>query len=168
VALEARVRSAEDVEKTLRFRLGEGLESFEENHGQLVARVAPARRADVLRALREELGFRFYTFCCGVDWPEQDTIEVFDHAYAVESRQRITVKYTLPRDNPRVPTGVHVYAGADWHERETWELFGVVFEGHPRLRRLLLPEWEEGYPMRKDHELRARVEKPWPGDFFSG
>jgi NADH-quinone oxidoreductase subunit C len=61
-----------------------------------------------------------------------------------------------------------VYGGANWHERETWELFGVHFEGHPHLARLLLPDWFEGYPMRKDYVLPARVEKPWPGEFFEG
>ena len=67
-----------------------------------------------------------------------------------------------------LPTAINVYGGADWHERETWELFGIVFTGHPRLRRLLLADWQEGFPMRKDEVLRPRIEKPWPGDFFSG
>ena len=122
------------------------------------------RGARVLKTL----GFTFYTFCGGVDWPDDEKFEVLDHVYSIDRRARVTVKCEVPRSNPRVPTAINVYAGADWHERETWELFGIVFVGHPRLRRLLLADWQEGFPMRKDEVLRARVEKPWPGDFFSG
>ena len=55
------------------------------------------------------------------------------------------------------------YAGADWHERECWEMYGVVFDGHPSLRHLYLPAEFEGHPLRKDYPLLARVVKPWPG-----
>ena len=56
-----------------------------------------------------------------------------------------------------------VYAGADWHERECWEMFGIVFDGHPSLRHLYLPAEFEGHPLRKDFPLLARDVKPWPG-----
>lgn len=169
MALETtHTRSLDDLERSLRFRLGDDLLEHGENWGQLIVRVSPERRVDALRTLKEELGFRFYTFCCAVDWPDERLLEVFDHVYSVQARQRATVKYGLPRDNPTIATATGVYAGADWHERETWELFGVMFRGHPRLRRLLLPDWQEGFPMRKDYELAARVEKPWPGEWFSG
>ena len=58
---------------------------------------------------------------------------------------------------------VPVYPGADWHERECWEMFGVIFEGHPALRHLYLPSEFEGFPLRKDFALLSRVVKPWPG-----
>ena len=56
-----------------------------------------------------------------------------------------------------------VYPGADWHERETWEMYGIVFDGHPSLRHLYLPSEFEGHPLRKDYPLLAREVKPWPG-----
>jgi NADH-quinone oxidoreductase subunit C len=56
-----------------------------------------------------------------------------------------------------------VYAGADWHEREAWEMYGFVFDGHPSLRHLYLPSEFEGHPLRKDYPLLAREVKPWPG-----
>jgi NADH-quinone oxidoreductase subunit C len=68
-----------------------------------------------------------------------------------------------PDDDPRMPTWVRVYAGADWHEREAWEMFGITFDGHPDLRNLYLPGDFEGHPLRKDFPLLARVVKPWPG-----
>ena len=66
-------------------------------------------------------------------------------------------------DDMTVPTWVDIYHGANWHERECWEMFGITFEGHPWLRHLYLPGAFEGYPLRKDFPLIARLVKPWPG-----
>ena len=74
----------------------------------------------------------------------------------------VTLKADVP-DSVSMPTWVHVYAGANWHERETWEMFGIVFEGHPDLRHLYLPGEFEGFPLRKDFPLLSRMVKPWPG-----
>jgi NADH-quinone oxidoreductase subunit C len=156
-----------DIEQRLRDRLGDAVSEVTDNHGQLIVRVAAERRPDALAVLKA-LGFTYYSFCGGVDWPDDGKFEVLDHVFDIDRRLRVTLKCEVPRDDPRLPTATGVYAGSDWHERETWELFGIVFTGHPRLRRLLLPEFFEGYPMRKDYHLAARVEKPWPGDFFSG
>ncbi|MEX0874809.1 MAG: NADH-quinone oxidoreductase subunit C [Actinomycetota bacterium] len=161
------VTAPDDVASEIRSRLGEAALEVAESHGQLIVRVPASERAGSLAVLKT-LGFDFYSFCCGVDWPDDEKLEVLDHVYSLARRARVTLKCEVPRSNPRVETAVTVYAGADWHERETWELFGIVFAGHPRLRRLLLADWQEGFPMRKDEVLRARIEKPWPGDFFSG
>ncbi|MEY2590780.1 MAG: NADH-quinone oxidoreductase subunit [Acidimicrobiaceae bacterium] len=75
----------------------------------------------------------------------------------------VTLKTDVPDDSLTVPTWVHAYAGADWHERETWEMFGILFAGHPGLRHIYLPTEFEGFPLRKDFPLLARVVKPWPG-----
>ena len=69
----------------------------------------------------------------------------------------------MPDDDPEMPTWIGVYAGAAWHERETWEMFGIRFAGHPDLRHIYLPGDFEGYPLRKDFPLLARMVKPWPG-----
>jgi NADH-quinone oxidoreductase subunit C len=157
----------DELSDELKAHLGEAALDVTEMHGQLVLRVAPDDRPRALAVLRT-LGFAYYSYACGVDWPEEEKLEVFDHVESFERNLQVTVKCAVPRSNPRVPTVTTVYAGADWHEREAWELFGIVFVGHPRLRRLLLADWQEGFPMRKDELLRARIEKPWPGEFFSG
>jgi NADH-quinone oxidoreductase subunit C len=157
----------EDAEAEIRALGGDAIAEVTTNRGQLIVRAPSDRRPEVLAVLKS-LGFTYYSFCCAVDWPEEDKIEIFDNVHSIERGVRVTLKCDVPRSNPRLPTGMKVYGGADWHEREAWELFGVVFIGHPRLRRLLLPDWQEGFPMRKDYVLRARVEKPWPGEFFSG
>jgi NADH-quinone oxidoreductase subunit C len=151
----------------LRDHLGDSLLDASDMHGMLVIRVPADQRPRALATLKV-LGFDYYSWAGGVDWPENDTFEVFDHVESLARGVQVTVKCEVPRSNPRLPTAINVYAGADWHERETWELFGIVFAGHPRLRRLLLADWQEGFPMRKDEVLRPRVEKPWPGEFFSG
>jgi len=75
----------------------------------------------------------------------------------------ITLKADVPDDAPAIETWTATYAGADWHERETWEMFGIDFVGHPGLRNMYLPTDFEGNPLRKDFPLLARMVKPWPG-----
>jgi NADH-quinone oxidoreductase subunit C len=161
----ASTQALEDVEAELRSQFGDA--DISTNDGQLVVRVPAERRPEALGFLKT-LGFTYYSWCGGVDWPDEDKFEVLDHIESIERGVQVTIRCEVPRSNPRLPTAVPVFPGADWHERETWELFGIVFSGHPRLRRLLLADWQEGFPMRKDEVLRPRVEKPWPGDFFSG
>jgi NADH-quinone oxidoreductase subunit C len=75
----------------------------------------------------------------------------------------LTIKADLPDADLSVDTWIPVFAGADWHEREAWEMYGITFVGHPYLRHLYLPGDFEGHPLRKDFPLLARVVKPWPG-----
>jgi len=83
--------------------------------------------------------------------------------YDVDAHVGITLVTDLDNAQPKAPSWTPVYSGADWHERETWEMFGVEFEGHPGLRHLYLPEEFEGHPLRKDFPLLAREVRPWPG-----
>jgi NADH-quinone oxidoreductase subunit C len=89
--------------------------------------------------------------------------QVMCRLHNVDSGVGITLKVDLADDAPAVATISDVFAGADWHERETWEMYGFVFDGHPGLRHLYLPGAFEGYPLRKDFPLLAREIKPWPG-----
>ena len=81
----------------------------------------------------------------------------------VASGRSIIAKADLPADDLRAPSWVPVYPGANWHEREAWEMFGIDFDGHPGLRHIYLPGAFEGHPLRKDYPLLARRVKPWPG-----
>ncbi len=89
--------------------------------------------------------------------------QVFARLYDIDRKVGITLKADLDEANPSVESIIDVYRGADWHERETWEMFGFDFPGHPGLRHLYLPTEFEGFPMRKDFPLLARMVKPWPG-----
>jgi NADH-quinone oxidoreductase subunit C len=85
------------------------------------------------------------------------------HEGGLHDRADVILKADLPDDDLRARSLVALYGGANWHERECWEMFGIVFDGHPSLRHLYLPAEFEGYPLRKDYPLLARDVKPWPG-----
>jgi NADH-quinone oxidoreductase subunit C len=89
--------------------------------------------------------------------------QVFAHVQSTSRHWGLTLKADVDEADPRIESWVGVYPGADWHERECWEMYGFTFEGHPSLRHLYLPSEFEGHPLRKDFPLLARVVKPWPG-----
>ena len=116
-------------------------------------RVAPEKTLELMQFLRDDpsLRFDFLQNLTAVDWPKQNAIEVVYHLYSYALRHEIAVKTQVPRDNPHVPSVTSLWKIADWYEREQFDLFGVVFDGHPDLKRLLLPEDWIGHPMRKDY-----------------
>lgn len=89
--------------------------------------------------------------------------QVLARLYSTATHLGLNLKTDLDEADPRVDSWVEVYAGADWHEREAWEMYGFDFAGHPGLRHMYLPGEFEGHPMRKDFPLLAREVKPWPG-----
>lgn len=134
-------------------------------------RVAPEHLVEAARLLRDDPDLAFD--CChlvtGVDWPAKTPaegpgeLEVVYHlvsyarrpdaAYRARAEKNdpfLALKVRVPRDRPEVPSVMGVWVGADWHERETWDLLGVKFTGRPPLRRILLPEDWPGHPLRKD------------------
>ncbi|MEV8311068.1 NADH-quinone oxidoreductase subunit C [Streptomyces flavidovirens] len=117
-----------------------------------------------LEIARDKLGCTYFDWLSAVDEPGTG-FRVCAHVVALEGRtvRRLLLRTTVPHSAPAVPSAVEIYAGAQWHERETHEMFGVDFTGHPHLAPLLLPEGFEGHPLRKDFVLAARVAKAWPG-----
>jgi len=89
--------------------------------------------------------------------------QVFGRVQSTARHWGLTLKADVDDESLLVQSWVPVYPGADWHERECWEMFGFVFDGHPALRHLYLPSEFEGHPLRKDYPLLSRVVKPWPG-----
>ena len=153
-----------EIAERLRARFGEDVPEAEEIHGQAVVRVTPERYRDLILTLRDddELAFDFYDFTSAVDW-EDAGFDVVTQLYSTTRRHHVRVKVRCSAVDPVCPTIHDLYPGADWYERETWELFGIRFDGHPRLVKLLLPQEFEGYPLRKSFPLMSRVVKQWPG-----
>ena len=144
-----------------------------------------------LIALRESLGFDYFCFLSAIDWlpspygrgeddpteppPERDStvrpgycggetrMQVFARLASSTTHLGVTLKVDVPDESSTIESVANVYAGANWHERETHEMFGINFAGHPDLRNMYLPTDFEGYPLRKDFPLLARMVKPWPG-----
>lgn len=98
-------------------------------------------------------GYDHLSLITAVDYPENDEIEIVYHLYSYQKKNTLTIKTRIDRKNPAVPTITGIYESADWHERETYDLSGVKFEGHDNLKRILLPETFEGHPLRKDYPL---------------
>ncbi|APR84509.1 NADH-ubiquinone oxidoreductase chain C [Minicystis rosea] len=116
--------------------------------------VAPAHIEQVCERLRDDPELHCETMECltGVDYPSEQKIAVVYHLFSFTQKHRVVLKCFLDRAAPSIPTLVNVWSSANWQERECFDLLGVDFEGHPDLRRLLLPDDWEGHPLRKDYK----------------
>ncbi len=173
--------------------LGEGfVEHLILPGSDLWARVTRDSWADAATAARDRLGCEFFDWLSAIDWlpspygrdmdaqednPEPKAADPLEqgHAggetrfqmvmrlYSITQHMGITIKADLPDADLSIDTLMRVFPGANWHEREAWEMFGIHFNGHPDLRHIYLPGEFEGNPLRKDFPLLARRVKPWPG-----
>jgi len=172
--------------------LGEAVEGTHELAGKdLWVRVRTDAWREAAEVAEGRLGMTYFCYLAGLDWmpspfgkgeddptqppPERSTeivqgyaggstrFQVLARVHDVQRMVGLTLKTDVPDDTMAVPSWVPVYAGANWHEREAWEMFGISFVGHPDLRNLYLPTDFEGHPLRKDFPLLARIVKPWPG-----
>lgn len=157
----ARHLSARHLADRLAAALG-GRPSVEEAFGEVTADVPAQRWVEALRTARDQLGLTYLDWLSAVDEADRG-LSVVAHLVDPATAARLLVRTALPRDHPVLRTATTVFRGADWHERETAELFGVEFAGHPNPLPLLLPAGFAGYPLRKDSPLVARTQTPWPG-----
>lgn len=134
-------------------RFGGGcVESFQEKALDPYIVVQPAAIREICRFLKDDpaLAFDCLSNMSGVDYLKEGKIQVVLHLYSYRHRHQIVIKANVPRDNPVLPSVESVWKAANWHEREIYDLLGVVFTDHPDLRRLLMPEDWVGHPLRKD------------------
>lgn len=182
----------EHVVQVLRDVLGDALIAVElKPHDDLWVRVHPDAWRQAGLTLRDSLGCKYFCFLSAIDWlpspfgrgeddptappPERDTairqgytggdtrMQVFARVTNLVEHFGVTLKADVADDAPAIDSWLPVYAGANWHERECHEMFGIGFHGHPDLRNMYLPGEFEGHPLRKDFPLLARLVKPWPG-----
>jgi len=137
--------------------------AFREFRGQTSVVVPLASLHDVLAMLKGQFGFDYLVDVTCVDYLEyRDATDRFGMVYLlarVDTNERITVRTFVNDPEPTVPSVVDLWAGADWLEREVWDLFGIRFDGHPDLRRVVLPDAFEAHPLRKDYPLQGRGER---------
>lgn len=133
-------------------------------YGQPTVTVEPAAYADAALAARDDpaLTFTYFDFLAGAQGGRPDAFEVVTHLWSPSYRTHLLLRCEVSGPTPTVPTLVGVFRGAAWHERETYEMYGVHFLGHPDLRRLLTPDLTS-HPLRKDVGLPAREQTTWPG-----
>ncbi|MBV9865058.1 MAG: NADH-quinone oxidoreductase subunit C [Abitibacteriaceae bacterium] len=102
----------------------------------------------------EELRYNYLSDLTGNDWPDRDPrFEVIYHLYSIKTFGRLRLKVRVSEDDCTCPTVTGVWTTANWHEREVFDMFGIIFEGHPDLRRILLPDEWVGHPLRQDYEI---------------
>ena len=154
------IASLEELLATVEPALGETLLEKKIAFGELTIVVPASQIVRVLTFLRDEAGLLFKELVdlCGVDYPEREQrFDVVYHLLSLHHNQRIRVKVRTDEFTP-VPSVVSVFPTAGWFEREAWDMYGILFSGHPDLRRLLSDYGFEGHPLRKDFPLTGYVE----------
>jgi NADH-quinone oxidoreductase subunit C len=138
---------------------GDWITEIIEAHRELTAIVPAAHIVEVCAALKAhpDAKFDFLADICGADRgvEEEPRFEVNYHLFSTTKHHRLRLKVVLDEANVHVPTVTGVWRTANWHERETFDLFGIIFDNHPDLRRILLPDDWQGYALRKDFPLRG-------------
>lgn len=135
----------------------EAIERIVVDRGELTLFVKKEHIFSIAKALRdtETLRFEMCVSVSGVHYPEEKDRElhVVYHLLSMTYNRRIRVEVALPDSNPHIQSLVEVWGGTNWHERETWDMFGIIFDGHPALTRILMPDDWQGHPQRKDYPL---------------
>ena len=135
----------------------DAIERIVVDRGELTFHVRRERLLDVVRRLRDDprLRFEVCTGVSGVHYPNDPHRELHavTHLLSITHNRRVRVEVSCPDADPHVPSIVEVYPTNDWHERETYDFFGIVFDGHPALTRIEMPDDWKGHPQRKDYPL---------------
>jgi NADH-quinone oxidoreductase subunit C len=143
----------------LRERFGDAITENHAHRGDDTVVVERDRLLEVMTFLKEDPAtlLDMPSDLCGVDYlGREPRFEVVYHLYSTKLRHRIRVKVRLSEEDPRVASVVSVYPGLNWFERETWDMYGIRFEGHPDLRRMFMYEEFIGHPLRKDYPKEKR------------
>src|SRR4051812_24000662 len=150
--------------KTLARVFGDGVFSTSYFRDNLRLFVPPARLLDLLRNLKDECGFAMLAELGGTDYlgypgRTRGRFEVHYVLRNLETNECLVVKAGVDEPDPTLPSAVDLWPGADWMEREVFDMFGITFAGHPDVRRILMPEEFTAFPLRKDYPLRGRGER---------
>jgi NADH-quinone oxidoreductase subunit C len=152
----------------MRERFPSELKEIKEFRGQISIIIRKDKLKEIMEYLHDtpQLCFSYLTDLCGVDYlgKKEPRFEVVYQLYSISHRHVIRIRAEVPEDDPTVDSVVSIWDGANWHERECYDMFGIRFMGHPDLRRILMPEDWDGYPLRKDYPLASDLgEKEWRG-----
>ena len=146
----------EEIYKTLADKFSESVLGLEtELAGDPNIQITPAAIADVCQYLAETDTLAFDSLMClsGVDLgAKEEELSIVYHIYSMQHRHSVVLRASVPKTDAHLPSVSHIWKTADWHEREAYDLYGILFEGHTDLRRILLPDDWEGYPLRKDYK----------------
>ncbi|SDQ76110.1 NADH-quinone oxidoreductase subunit C [Thermostaphylospora chromogena] len=148
---------ADALERALGDDLSDAVERVVVDRGELTIHVKRERIVEVLRHLRDDPALRFELSLgvSGVHYPHDTGAELHAvyHLCSITHNRRVRIEVSCPDADPHIPSTVEVYPTHDWHEREAYDFFGIVFDGHPALTRIQMPDDWEGHPQRKDYPL---------------
>nr|WP_141704339.1 NADH-quinone oxidoreductase subunit C [Planobispora rosea] len=148
---------ADELERALGGDLADAVERVVVDRGELTFHVRRERLTEVMRHLRDDPALRFELSLgvSGVHYPhlEGEELHAVYHLCSITHNRRLRVEVSCPDADPHIPSTVSIYPTHDWHERETWDFFGIVFDGHPALTRIMMPDDWDGHPQRKDYPL---------------
>ncbi|MBI4689679.1 MAG: NADH-quinone oxidoreductase subunit C [Nitrospirae bacterium] len=154
------------IAEKIKERFPEEVLDVKEFRGQVSATLKKDRILEICRYLHDEpeLYFDYLIDVCGVDClgKKEKRFEVVYHLYSIKHRHAIRLKAEVEEKDASIDSVMPVWVGVNWHERECFDMYGIIFKGHPDLRRILLPEDWEGYPLRKDYPVMG-PEKEWSG-----
>jgi NADH-quinone oxidoreductase subunit C len=153
----------------LKIRFTENILSVEENSDMLTVVVNRIVVHEVIRFLKEDetLAFTFLTTLCGIHYPDQELqLGVIYHMHHFSDNTRVRIKTFLPLKNPVIHSVTDLFSAANWMERETYDFYGIIFEGHPNLKRILNVEYLDYFPMRKEYPLEDPTREDKDNRFF--
>lgn len=154
----------------LNAEFGDQIHSAELPYGMLTLVIDPAAIVPMLKWLQEEkiLKFRFLTDICGSHYPDLKDQElcVIYHVQSMENNLRLRIKAFLPISNPEIETATSVYLSANWMERETYDYYGIIFKGHPNLKRILNVDEMDYFPLRKEYPLEDATRTDKEDQYF--
>lgn len=155
-----------EIAEKIKERFPDEVIAITEFREQVSVTVKKERIIEICKWLHDEpaLYFDYLKDLCGVDYHGKKPVrfEVVYTLYSMKYEHMIRLKAEVPEDDPVIDSVIGIWRGADWHERECYDMFGIEFRGHPDLRRILLPEDWEGHPLRKDYPA-AGPEQEWKG-----
>lgn len=154
---------SERIESALRQNFSDAILESAAADGAAVLKVKPESVLEISRFLKESLGFDYPASITGVD--QKDRMEMIYHLSAISSGEKAVLKTDLDHESPSIDSVTPVWKGANWQEREIFDLLGINFTGHPELRRILLPENWEGHPLRKDYAIPEDDRHGLPDDW---
>lgn len=151
-----------EIAESIKEKFPDSVREVSHFRGQVSVTVNREKVFEICLFLKEDISIdmNYLSDLCGVDYNRKEfRFEVVYNLYSLKYNHRIRIKALVPEADPSIDSVVSIWRGANFHERETYDMFGIIFTGHPNLRRILLPEEWEGFPLRKDYPLQGK--KDW-------
>ena len=156
-----------EIQNNLKEKFSDDILSWDENSDILTLTIEKGRIIELIKYLKDDLGYQFLTDLCGIHYPDQELqLGVVYHLHNLQKNERIRVKTFTSVEEPEIETLTGIFSAANWMERETFDFFGVIFTNHPNLIRILNVEYLDYYPLRKEFPLEDQTRSDKDDRYF--